>query len=243
MGQLRKTLAVAKKDIRIYYGKGPVVIFGILMPIFFFLAFWMGRDVPSLTLAVGLLAMVLWFTSTSISPTVTPWETRTRTLERLVSSPISRLGIVAGDVLASMVLGLVLTVIPVTIAILFLELPLVHPEVLLAGVILASFCFSSVGVLMAAYPTDSPADVMLLSTLVKFPVLFISGIFIPLAELPPVGQAVAHLSPLTYLTDLANYSFGGQGDAVIDLLALCLFTVVFVVLAWLAHAWTLPRRL
>ena len=39
-----KALVIAKKDILIYYSKGPVIIFGILLPIFLFLAFWIGRD-------------------------------------------------------------------------------------------------------------------------------------------------------------------------------------------------------
>jgi ABC-2 type transport system permease protein len=33
--QLKRSLAVAEKDIRIYYLKGPVLIFGILFPMFY----------------------------------------------------------------------------------------------------------------------------------------------------------------------------------------------------------------
>jgi ABC-2 type transport system permease protein len=36
--QLKRACAIAKKDIRIYYLKGPVVIFGILFPVFLFMA-------------------------------------------------------------------------------------------------------------------------------------------------------------------------------------------------------------
>ncbi|RQD80108.1 MAG: ABC transporter permease, partial [Methanocalculus sp. MSAO_Arc2] len=31
--QLRRAFAITKKDIRIYYAKGPVVIFGLFMPL------------------------------------------------------------------------------------------------------------------------------------------------------------------------------------------------------------------
>lgn len=37
---------------------------------------------------------------------------------------------------------------------------------------------------IVALPTDTPAAVMMLSSLVKFPVIFISGIFIPVGNLP-----------------------------------------------------------
>ena len=44
--QLRRSLAIARKDIRIYYSKGPVVIFGLLFPVFLFLSFlnWQAPD-------------------------------------------------------------------------------------------------------------------------------------------------------------------------------------------------------
>jgi hypothetical protein len=45
--QLRRSLAVAEKDIRIYYLKGPVLIFGIIFPMFLFLAFSVGRSIPA----------------------------------------------------------------------------------------------------------------------------------------------------------------------------------------------------
>ena len=41
--QVRRAWAIAKKDIRIYYSKGPVLIFGIFMPLFLFLAFLTGK--------------------------------------------------------------------------------------------------------------------------------------------------------------------------------------------------------
>ncbi len=36
--QLRRSLTIARKDIRIYYSKGPVIIFGVLFPVFLFLS-------------------------------------------------------------------------------------------------------------------------------------------------------------------------------------------------------------
>ena len=46
--QLRRAWAIAKKDIRLYYAKNSVLIFGVLMPVFLFLAFFMGsRQLPA----------------------------------------------------------------------------------------------------------------------------------------------------------------------------------------------------
>jgi len=42
--QAKAALVVAKKDVLIYYFKPPVVIFGLVFPLFFFLAFAVGRE-------------------------------------------------------------------------------------------------------------------------------------------------------------------------------------------------------
>ena len=67
--QLKRSWAIAKKDIRIYYMKGPVLIFGVFMPVFLFLAFLMGsRQLPLAFLISGLVGMTLFFTATAVSP-------------------------------------------------------------------------------------------------------------------------------------------------------------------------------
>lgn len=245
--QLKKSVSIAKKNLRIYYMKGPVIIFGMLLPFFFFLAFWLGRDMSSLMLGTGLVGMAIWFTSTSISPVITPWETRTKTLERLISSPICLSWILFGDMLASALIGFLITIIPLSIALIALDLTLAHPLVLVLGLVLGSMCFSAIGVLMAALPTDTPADVMMLSSLVKFPVIFVSGIFISVSQLPEWGRAISHLSPLTYLTNLVRWTFGSNGSfwpsPLQNLIILAGLIVLFTALAVFLHKKTLPRRL
>ena len=99
--QMRRSLAITRKDIRIYYSKGPVIIFGVLLPIFLFLSFTIGRHLSVDFMIPGLVGMILFFTATSISPIVVPWEAQARTLERLMSCPVKLETIIAGDVLAS----------------------------------------------------------------------------------------------------------------------------------------------
>lgn len=247
VSQLRRSISIAKKNLRIYYIKGPVIIFGLLLPFFFFLAFWLGREMPPIMLGTGLVGMAIWFTSTSISPVITPWETRTKTLERLISSPIGHSWILFGDMIASALIGILITIAPLSIALIALDLTLVYPLVLALGLILGSLCFSAIGVLMAALPTDTPADVMMLSSLIKFPIIFVSGIFIPVSQLPGWGQAISHLSPLTYLTDLVRWTFGSNGglwpSPPQNVVILTSFIVLFTALAVFFHKKTLPKRL
>lgn len=241
--QLRRAVAIAWKDIRIYYSKGPVVIFGILFPVFLFLAFMVGRDLSVDFMMPGLLGMILFFTATAISPAVAPWETQAGTLERLISCPVTISTIILGDILASFAFGLAISLVPIFVG-LAIGIAVSQPVVFAVAIVLGAFCLSSLGLIFSAAPTSMPSTIMMLSALVKFPIVFISGIFIPLAQLPAWGRGIAYISPLTYFTDIARHCIQGHSylPVTVDLLALAGFTVLFITLAMKLHQQTMPKR-
>ncbi len=243
--QLRRSWAIAKKDIRIYYFKGPVLIFGVFMPVFLFLAFFMGsRQLPLAFLISGLIGMTLFFTATAVSPAIFPWEGQAKTLERLASCPITIEAIVFGDMIASILFGIGITLVTIIIG-LALGLSLLHGITLLAAIFLAACCFSAIGMLLAVPPTNVPSNIMMLSSLIKFPLVFISGIFIPLEQMPSWGLVLSVCSPLTYFTDLVRYSFTDAHyyPVLIDVAALGVFTLVFTAGTMYLHKRTMPRRI
>jgi len=242
--QMRRSLAIARKDIRIYYSKGPVVIFGILFPVFLFLSFTIGRHLSVDSMIPGLLGMILFFTATSISPIVVPWEAQARTLERLMSCPVRLETIIVGDVLASFAFGMAISLVPIIIG-LALGVTVSSPAILALAVILAALCFASLGNVFSIPPTNMPSTVNMIASVVKFPVVFISGIFIPLDELPLWGQAIAYISPLTYFTDIARGCIQGRGHLplAVDFGALIAFTLLFLLVAMKLHQRTMPRRI
>jgi ABC-2 type transport system permease protein len=243
--QLKRSFAIVKKNIRIYYSKGPVIIFGLLVPFFLFLSFYIGRNMPVEALMPGLLGMTAFFTATSVGPAIVPWEARAKTLERLISSPISLWTIFLGDVLSSFLFGALVSIFPIAVGII-IGVEIVSPLILGFGVVLATFCFASFSILLSAYPpSDTPASVMMISSMIKLPLVFISGIFIPIEELPPWGQTISSLSPLTYFTDLARYSIQGNSyyPVELDLIVITAFAIIFLVTAIRIHSHTMQKRL
>ncbi|OPX68544.1 MAG: ABC-2 type transporter [Methanoregulaceae archaeon PtaB.Bin056] len=243
--QVRRAWAIARKDIHIYYFKGPVLIFGIFMPVFLFLAFLMGsRQLPLSFLIAGLVGMTLFFSATAVSPAIFPWEGSAKTLERLASCPITVEAIVLGDMIASTLFGIGITLITVIIG-MALGLSLLHGVTLLVAILLAACCFSAIGMLLAVPPTNVPSNIMMLSSLLKFPLVFISGIFVPLEQMPSWGLALAVCSPLTYFTDLVRYSFTGSHffGVWIDIAALGVFMVIFTAGTMYLHKRTMPKRM
>ncbi|ASJ02347.1 ABC transporter [Thermococcus profundus] len=241
--QFKRSFAIAKKDMLIFYLKGPVVIMGLLFPFFLFLAFVIGRNLSGETLFAGLMGMTVFFTSTAVGPTIIPWECRGRTFERLITAPVSLATVLLGDFQASFYFGLGVSLAVSVPTMLYLG---IHPgfALFLGSTLFALACFSAMTVLMSSYPpTDVPADVMMLSSLVKFSLLFISGIFVPLDKLPTYGRALSFVSPLTYYVDAVRHSLGGGYLPVwLDLTMLALFAVAFFLTGSGIHKKVLERR-
>lgn len=56
LSQIKRSFAIARKDMRIFYLKGPVIIMGLLFPIFMFAAFLIERNLTHSELFVALLS-------------------------------------------------------------------------------------------------------------------------------------------------------------------------------------------
>ncbi len=224
---------IAGKNIRIYYNKPPVIIFGLLFPFFLFLAFFIGRNLDLATFYPGFIAMTLFFTSSSVGPLITPWEKRDRTYERLLSYPLTLESIILGDIAAGVLFGLVITGIVWSVSTVVLLSGIANAGFLILAFLLGTIAFAALGTLMASPASDTPSNIMMLSSLLRFPLIFISGIFIPLSEIPAWGKVLAYLSPLTYLVDLFHAGIDGNQvlSPFLDSIALFGFALLFVFLA------------
>ena len=243
--QLHAAWVVAKKNAMVYYLKPPVFTFGLIFPFFFYLAFAAGNRASPEALAPGIVAMALFFTASAVGPLVTPWERQARTYERLVTSPASLLAILAGDVLAGAAFGAVLVLVPLALVSLLTAADIANVLPLALGIVEGALAFAALGVLLAAPATEGPSQVMMLSNLVRLPLIFVSGVFIPLDQMPGWGQWLAPLSPLSYAADLIRIGFGEPGywSVATDALVLIAFTLGLVTLAKFFHQRTRNRAL
>ncbi|MCM1987412.1 ABC transporter permease [Methanococcoides seepicolus] len=142
-----------------------------------------------------------------------------------------------GDVVAGSIFGLIITSIAIVVSTIFLNIVITSITLLLIAIILGTLCFASLGVLLGSPSAHSPSHIMMFSSLVRFPLIFISGIFIPLPELSGFGKLLSYISPLTYLVDIFHASLNGTSffPLTIDLLVLIVFTCSFLLIASLFH--------
>lgn len=227
--QAHGAVVIVKKNVLLYYLKPPVLMFGVLFPVFFFLTFKMGRPIAPESIVPGMVAMALWFTASAVGPLVTPWERRAKTYERLIATPVSLRAIIGGDVVSGAIFGVCLSLIPIILGLALTPASVVNAPLLAAGVILSAVSFASLGVLLAAPPASSPSNIMLLSNLVRLPLLFVSGIFVPIAQMPAWARWIAPVSPLSYASGLIRAGFGESGyfPACLSIVMLAAFTAAF----------------
>jgi ABC-2 type transport system permease protein len=112
----------------------------------------------------------------------------------------------------------------------------------ITAMIIAALVFSSFSLIISAPPARSPGNTMILQILIKFPLLFISPLFMPIKSL-----ATAVISPLTYCADILNIALGensafGSFGLLIDFGILLVFGLGFLFIAFLLHQKTLEKR-
>jgi ABC-2 type transport system permease protein len=227
---LRIAWAIGEKDIRIYYLRPGSLLFGVLFPVSMFLSYVVGRNVSVAEAIPILVAQTLFFASSSIGPVTIPLERRLRTFDRYLSAPISLRTVLLGKTVSGFLYGLLVSSIPIIAGILFFQSTITNVFALIAGMILSAFCFAAMGLMFASIPGQHPGQVMMPMNFVRIPLLFISGVFIPISELPEWGQLLSAFSPLTHTIELVKSGLGGENifGPVVNVAGIIFYLIVFL---------------
>jgi len=216
--ELEKAMYIAVKDLREYYMKPGSISWGILFPFVFALAFMFRHGGLTTWLAPGMVSLALFFGATSMSGMSIVFERRIGSFERLLLFPISYTGVALGKTLSSFFLGLVSAVPIFFLAYFIANAAPAHMLLLALAIVLASFTSSSFGVLLS-FVIKEPEQVMVVMNLVRFPMMFLSDVIIPVSLMPRYLEWIALTQPLTFLTEAIRYAYTGSCDIVPPLVA------------------------
>lgn len=240
MSQLRRALAISFKDTESYYGKPPLITWGLLFPAVLILSLYVKDPATYLAIAPGIIAMTLLFGSTSMAAIVVTFEQRAGTFQRLLLAPLSMRTIILGKAISASVYGIA-TAVALGLGLkLALGMPLVKPLIFGAGLFLGSGCFALLG-LTAAVMVREVFEAMTLMNFFRFPILFVSGVFMPLAQLPPWLKPLAYASPLTYVVELLHLGVAGYSEFASPVIPLGA-GLLFLAASWLVAEALFRRR-
>jgi len=209
VSQLRRALSISFKDVESYYAKPPLVTWGLLFPAVLILAVWLKDAQGYRSVAPGIIGMTLLFGNTSMAAIVVTFEKRTGTLERLLLAPVGVGTIVLGKAFSAALYGIATSVVLTAALATLLKLPLAHPGAFVAGLVLGAGVFSLLGII-ASVAVKEVFEAMTLMNFFRFPVLFVSGVFMPLSAMPGWIRPVALASPLTHVVALIRYGMFGE---------------------------------
>ncbi|MGQ9689418.1 MAG: ABC transporter permease [Desulfobaccales bacterium] len=240
MSQFRRALSISYKDIESYYGKPPLITWGLVLPAVLILSLYVKDPATYLTIAPGVIGMTLLFGNTSMAAIVITFEKRAGTFQRLLLAPLSMRTIILGKAISASAYGLA-SALALSLGLkLALGLTLLHPILFLSGMVLGAACFSLWG-LIAAMMVREVFEAMTLMNFFRFPLLFVSGVFMPLADLPFWLKPLALASPLTYVVELLHFSVAA-GPPLASPAVLLTVSLLFVVVSWFVAEALFHRR-
>lgn len=227
---LRSAYLIALKDMKAYYFKPPNISWGILFPLVFILAFYLRSPFEFAHLIPGLLSLSLLFSTTSMEAIVITFERMTGALERLMLYPVSVTTILAGKISGGTCFGLSVTIVFLIGLIILFPFHIRSPLLFLFSIVVSSFAFSTLGAFVSV-SVKQVFEAQTLANLFRFPMIFLSGVFIPVHNLPSILKPIAYLMPLTYSIDSIKVSFGYEPqitDPLLSLLILAGYSFVFL---------------
>ena len=149
--------------------------------------------------APGIMAMTVMMSVMTGLPAAISHEKEVGTLDGMMVAPINRLTIILGKTLAQMARGILQGVLVLILAVTLFGVT-IHGNILLvfALLLLGVFSFVGFGVVITSFARDQETAMMVMMTL-TFPMMFLSGVFFPIEQMPWFMQGISKALPLTYV--------------------------------------------
>jgi len=148
--------------------------------------------------APGIMMMTVMMSVMTGLPAAISQEKEVGTMDGMMVAPINRLSIILGKTLAQTLRGLLQGVIILALAIGLFGVSIQGSIILVfALLLLGVFAFVGLGIVLTSFAKDQQTATMLVTTLI-FPMMFLSGVFFPIQQMPWYMQDISKVLPLTY---------------------------------------------
>ncbi len=134
-----------------------------------------------------------------------------RYIEELLVSPTPNWIIVAGYVSGGVARGLVVGGSVLIVAMLFTDIHIAHPLVMLLICLMTAILFSLGGLINAVY-ANSFDDISIVPIFVLTPLTYLGGVFYSIDLLAPFWQALSLINPVLYMVNAFRYGLLGVSD-------------------------------
>ena len=196
--------SIVRKDMRAYYLKPPNISWGLIFPVawtgMFFIRSGSGIE-NVLTLLPGVIAISILFGTTSMLAVTVTFEKKNRSFERLLLAPIPLELLMLAKTGGAILFGVVNACVPILLALFIADLSQVAWLTVLPAVVLIAVSSTFLG-LFIAVSVSEVFEAQTFSNFFRFPMIFLCGLFFPIASIPAFIRPLSYLFPLTYGVDI-----------------------------------------
>ena len=150
----------------------------------------------------------------------------------ILLTPLTYIQFFIAFLIASIVRGLFVGLAIYLLAIIYIDLPLMHPWFIVSFSILGGALLGTFGILAGIW-ADRFDQMAAFQNFVIMPLSFLSGVFYSIHSLPPVWQSISKFNPFFYMIDGFRYGFFGQSD-ISPYISMAIVLTFFIMLASLS---------
>jgi len=221
------------KDMRTYYLKPPNISWGLVFPLAWTGMFFIrsGSGIEGVrSLLPGVMALSVLFGTTSLLAVTVTFEKKGRSFERLLLAPISLELLMLAKTTGAILFGIINAFVPVAMAALVADLGGIAWATVIPAVVLIAASSTFLG-LFVAVSVSEVFEAQTFSNFIRFPMVFLCGLFFPIERLPGWLRPLSRVLPLTYGADLLHAAVHGAGrmPPAVDFGLLAVFCVLLFV--------------
>jgi ABC-2 type transport system permease protein len=150
----------------------------------------------------------------------------------LLLTPLSYLQFFIAFLLAAILRGMFVGLAIYLLAIIYIDLPILHPFLVLTFSFLGGGLLGAFGIIAGIW-ADRFDQMAAFGNFVIMPLSFLSGVFYSIHSLPEVWQILSRFNPFFYMIDGFRFGFFGQSD-VSPWFSLTILGISFILLSVLA---------
>ena len=198
--------SILRKDMRSYYLKPPNISWGLIFPLAWTAMLFIksGQGLEGVRgLLPGVVAISVLFGTTSMLAVTVTFEKKGRSFERLLLAPISLEVLMLAKTAGAVLFGVANAFVPVVMAAFLTDLGGIAWGQFIPAVVLIAVSSTFLGLLIAVSVSEV-FEAQTFSNFFRFPMVFLCGLFFPIAALPAFVRPLSYVLPLTYGADVLH---------------------------------------
>lgn len=229
------------KDMKNYYLKPPNISWGIIFPFAWTMMLFIRSEsaVDIRGILPGVMSLSVLFGTTSMLAVTITFERKSRSFERLLLAPISLNLLMLAKTTGAIIFGVLNAMLPAAVALFLTDLSGADWISSFFAILLIAVTSTFLG-LFISVSVSEVFEAQTFSNFVRFPMMFLCGLFIPIRDLPVWIRPLSYVLPLTYGVDMLRSSINGSGEIAVWIC--CLVLVLFSLFLFLFSVRNVKRK-